>query len=385
MLNFEFCNPVHLVFGKNVVARLAELLPPEIRIMMLYGGGSIKKNGAYDQTMAALQERDVIEFGGIEPNPHYETCMRAVDIIRRENVGFLVAVGGGSVIDAAKFIAVAALFPRSKDPWDILSATVPPTAALPLGCILTLPATGSEMNCNAVISRLSSREKLAFGNPLVYPKFAIIDPQFSFTLPERQTANGIVDAMIHVFEQYLTYPAAAPLQDYMAEGILKTLIATGPYVMEHPHDYDARANVCWCSTMALNGLIACGVPQDWATHMLGHELTALYQLDHARTLAIVLPALWRYQRRNKAEKLLRYGREVWGIEHDQPDEAIEATIAATEKFFHRLKVPTHLADYRINAEEAATEIRRRFADRGTVLGENNDIGADAAYEIIRRC
>ncbi len=386
MLNFEFYNPVHVVFGKETVAQLPVLLPRNTRIMLLYGGGSIKKNGSYDQTIKALQGFDFIEYGGVEPNPRYLTCMRAVEVVRKSNIGFILAVGGGSVVDAAKFIAAAALY-REGDPWHILqnTGTSPLKDALPLGCIITLPATGSEMNCSAVISRQATHEKLHFADPKVFPRFSIIDPQFTYTLPERQTANGIIDSMVHVIEQYITYDVNTPLQDRMAEGIIKTLIEIGPYVMDNPSDYDARANIFWCSSMALNGMLSCGVIQDWTTHKLGHELTARYNLDHARTLAIILPAVLRYERRNKAEKILQYGREIWGIDDENLEDAIDEAIYRTEEFFHSLKVPTRLADYKIDPMEAAVAIRQRFETRETILGENADIDALAAYEIIRSC
>ena len=386
MLNFEFYNPVHVVFGRETVAQLTVLLPRNTRIMLLYGGGSIKNNGAYDQTIKALQGFDYIEYGGIEPNPRYLTCMRAVEVVRKSNVGFILAVGGGSVVDAAKFIAAASLY-HEGDPWNILhnTGTAPLKDAIPLGCVITLPATGSEMNCSSVISRLATHEKLHFADQKVFPKFAIIDPQFTFSLPERQTANGIVDAMVHVLEQYITYDVNTPLQDRMAEGIIKTLVEMGPHVMENPHDYEARANIFWCSSMALNGMLACGVVQDWTSHKLGHELTARYNIDHARTLAIVLPAVWRYERRNKAEKLLQYGREIWGIDDENLEDAIDEAIFRTEDFFHCLKIPTRLADYKIDAMEAAIAIRQRFETRNITLGEHGDIDAHAAYEIIRSC
>ena len=380
MNNFTYRNPVELVFGKGTIAELRRLVPQGDRVLFAYGGGSIKKNGVYDQVRAALEGRDVLEFAGIEPNPRYETCMKAVDLCRREGVGFLLAVGGGSVLDAVKFIAAAV--PFQGEPWDILAKHARVEAALPLGSVLTLPATGSEMNGNSVISRDETREKLAFYSPLVYPKFSILDPETTFTLPPRQTANGVVDAFAHTMEQYMTYPADAPLQDRMAEAILSTLIEIGPKLLEHPHDYQLRANMMWTATMALNGLIGLGVPQDWATHGIGHELTALYGMDHGQTLAVVMPAVWRFKFADKKAKLAQYAKRVWGVAGTEEEKA-KAAIEKTEEFFRLLGVKTRLAEY--GAENAVEQVPPRLAQRGVVLGERRDIGPDQVREILRLC
>jgi len=380
MNNFTYRNPVELVFGKGTIAELRRLVPQGDRVLFAYGGGSIKKNGVYDQVRAALEGREVLEFAGIEPNPRYETCMKAVDLCRREGVGFLLAVGGGSVLDAVKFIAAAV--PFQGEPWDILAKHARVEAALPLGSVLTLPATGSEMNGNSVISRDETREKLAFYSPLVYPKFSILDPETTFTLPPRQTANGVVDAFAHTMEQYMTYPADAPLQDRMAEAILSTLIEIGPKLLEHPHDYQLRANMMWTATMALNGLIGLGVPQDWATHGIGHELTALYGMDHGQTLAVVMPAVWRFKFADKKAKLAQYAKRVWGVAGTEEEKA-KAAIEKTEEFFRLLGVKTRLAEY--GAENAVEQVPPRLAQRGVVLGERRDIGPDQVREILRLC
>ena len=293
MLNFTFQNPTKILFGRGQIANVAAEIPEGTKILLTYGGGSIHRNGVYDQTMKALKGREVIEFGGIEPNPEYKTLMRAVELGRAEKVDLLLAVGGGSVSDGTKFIGAA--IPFAGEPWDIPDKHAPVSAAVPLGVILTLPATGSESNSFAVVSRAETGQKLAFSTPFGYPRFAVLDPQTTFTLPPRQVANGIVDAFVHTLEQYLTYPVNAQLQDRFAESILQTLIEVGPRTLAAPYDYDLRATFVWCATMALNGLIGVGVPQDWATHMIGHELTALYGIDHARTLAAVMPHLLRVQ------------------------------------------------------------------------------------------
>jgi len=298
------------------------------------------------------------EFGGIEPNPVYETLMRAVEVVKREGIDFLLAVGGGSTLDGTKFIAAAAKF--EGEPWDILAQGAPVEDAVPLGAVLTLPATGSEMNAFAVISRREAQEKLAFSTPKVYPKFSIVDPQTTFSLPPRQVANGIVDAFAHVLEQYLTFPASAPLQDRYAESILLTLIEEGPKTLANPTDYDARANLCWCATMALNGLIALGVPQDWSTHMIGHELTAFHGLDHAQSLAVVFPGTMEARRGGKRAKLLQYGERVWGLREGAEDARIDEAIARTRGFFESLGVKTRLRDYGVPPDADSEGCRSAF-------------------------
>ncbi len=381
MLNFEFHNPVRIAFGRGTIAELKNLLPEDARIMIIYGGGSIKRNGVYDQVMEAIAGRDVCEFGGIEPNPLHETCMKAVEQAKSANANFLLSVGGGSALDATKYIAAAMLY-EGEDPYDMCLKKTQCQAAIKLGCVLTLPATGSEMNINAVISRASTQEKHAFFSEHVYPQFAILDPETTFTLPERQTANGIVDAFIHVIEQYVTYDVNSPLVDRQAEAILLTLIEEGPKVMANPTDYDARANIMWCATHALNGILKCGAVGDWATHLIGHELTALYDLDHARALAVVLPGLWQHERERKKGKLLKYAERIWQITDGSEDERIDAAIARTETFFRSLGLGTTFAECDIPADTPQKVFERFTARGGVQLGEHQDIGAQEAKDIL---
>jgi len=348
---------------------------------MIYGGGSIKRTGVYDQVMAALKGCTVAEFSGIEANPHYETCMEAVDVVKKKNIDFLLAVGGGSVLDATKFIAAAALY-ENGDPWDILAAGKPVEKALPLGAVLTLPATGSEMNGNSVITRAERQEKKAFGSPLVMPQFSVLDPECVFTLPDRQVANGVVDAFVHVMEQYLTFKVNSPLQDRLAESILTTLIEEGPKVLADRKNYDAAANFMWCATMALNGMIAVGVPQDWSTHVIGHELTAFHGIDHGRTLAIVLPGVMHVKRDNKKDKILQYGERIWGITAGNEDERIDAIIARTVEFFESLGVPCRLPDYNV-PESTITKIVDRFKQSEAKIGEKQDMDYLEIEKILR--
>jgi NADP-dependent alcohol dehydrogenase len=383
MQNFSYYNPTRILFGKGQIAAISHLIRPKAKVLVTYGGGSIKKNGVYEQVVGALKEFEWLEFGGIEPNPRYETLMRAVQTVKREGIDFLLAVGGGSVADGTKFIAAAARFDGG-EPWNILAQHAEVKNAVPLGVVLTLPATGSESNTFAVITRESTHEKLGFGSEHCYPQFAILDPQTTFSLPPRQVANGIVDAFVHTMEQYMTYPAEAPLQDRLAEGILHTLIEIGPQTLTDPTDYAARASQVWSATLALNGLIGCGVPQDWATHMIGHELTAEYGLDHAQTLAVVLPGLWRRCREEKRGKLLQYANRIWGLSAGSEDERIDAAIASTEAFFESLGVPTTLAAYGIpKPEQAAQKIAARLEAHGfTKLGEHGSITPAIAAEIV---
>ncbi len=381
MMNFDYHNPVHIVFGKGQIAGLARLIDPTAKVMLVYGGGSIKKNDVYDQVMAALKKHAVVEFSGIEPNPEYETCLKAVEQVKTERVDFLLAVGGGSVVDAVKFIAATARF-EGADPWDILAKMAPVTKAIPFGAVLTLPATGSEMNRGSVISRAEIKQKLFFNSDAVYPKFSILDPVTTFTLPERYTINGIVDAFVHVTEQYLTFPADAPLQDRMCEAVLHTLVEEGPKVLAEPENYNARANIMWAATCALNGFIGLGVPQDWATHIIGHEITAEYGPDHAQTLAIVLPGVLHLERDRKKAKLLQYGERVWGITEGSDDDRARAAIAKTEEFFRALGMRTRLSEYGIG-EEAVEIITARVAAKPFLLGEHQDIDGKKVAEILK--
>lgn len=382
MYNFSYQNPTRIVFGKQQIQQLAKLIPAGSKVLLIYGGGSIKQNGVYQQVKDAIQAFEHLEFSGIEPNPSFETLMHAADMVRSEKIDFLLPVGGGSVIDGAKFIAAAALF--EGDAWDILAKGAKIEAALPLGCVLTLPATGTESNGNSVVTRYETQQKLSFASALVYPRFAILDPSVTFSLPARQIANGVVDAFIHVIEQYLTYPVNAPLQDRFAEGILHTLIEQGPQALAKPEDYDIRANIMWAATMALNGLIGQGVPQDWATHVIGHEITALYGLDHAQTLAIVLPPLMQQQRIVKRDKLLQFGRRVWQLQHQDEERLIDDTISHTRAFFEQMGIPTRLADYGIGAEAVDKVVAKLEAHGMVKLGEHGDITPEVARQILQK-
>jgi NADP-dependent alcohol dehydrogenase len=380
MFNFSYQNPTRIVFGEGQISQLATLVPKGAKVLLTYGGGSIKQNGVYQQVIKALEGFDVVEFSGIEPNPSFETLLKAVELVKAENITYLLPVGGGSVVDGTKFIAAAV--PFEGDPWDILAKKAPVTQAMPLGCVLTLPATGTESNGNSVVTRYSTQEKLSFASPLVYPQFAVLDPTVTFSLPPKQVANGVVDAFVHVMEQYMTYPVNAAVQDRFAESLLQTLIEQGPLALKDPQNYDVRANVMWAATMALNGLIGQGVPQDWATHMIGHELTALYGLDHAQTLAIVLPALLQQQRSQKRAKLIQYGKRVFNLQHSDEERLIDETIAHTRAFFEQMGVPTRMADYGIKAEAVDALVAKLEQHRMFKLGEHGDITLDVSRQIL---
>lgn len=381
MKNFDYCNPTKILFGRGKIAELGREVPEDANVLVTYGGGSIRANGVYDQVAAALRGRKWQTFGGIEPNPSYETLMKAVDVVRRDSITMLLAVGGGSVADGTKFIGAAA--PFEGEPWDIMTNAAEIRSAVPLGVVLTLPATGSESNNVAVISRIGTREKLAFASEHCYPRFAVLDPETTYSLPMRQVGNGVVDAFVHTVEQYLTYPADAPLQDRLAEAILQTLIEVGPEVLKQPPDYDSRATLMWSATLALNGLIGCGVPQDWATHVIGHEITALYGLDHAQTLAVVLPGVWRHRKDEKRAKLLQFARRVWKVESLDEDVAIEHAIARTEDFFESMGVATRLGAYGVAGPEAAASVSSRLEARGaTALGERESVTPAVVREVL---
>jgi NADP-dependent alcohol dehydrogenase len=380
MENFVFQNPTRILFGRGQIAALDNELPAEARVLLLAGGGSIKTNGVHQQICAALGSRFVVECFGVEANPDYETLMKAVEVARQQKVDWILAAGGGSVLDGAKFVAAAVFLPGRE--WAVVERAVSIERALPIATVLTLPATGSEANCAAVISWRARGLKLAFIDPAVFPRVSVLDPETTFSLPERQIANGVADAFTHVIEQYLTYPADAPLQDRFAEGILLTLLEEGPKTLANPRDYTARAIFMWAATWALNTAIAAGAPGDWSTHMIGHELTALHGIDHARTLAIVLPSLLHERREAKREKLLQYGERVWGIRAGSEEARIDAAIERTRGFYESLGIKTRLADYGVEAE-VAREVTERFRSRGTTcLGERDGVTLDAVERIL---
>ncbi len=383
MNNFNFYNPTRILFGQGQVSQLNELVPEKARVLIMFGGESARKNGTIDEVVTALGDRHIEEFGGIEANPSYSTLMRAVEHIRHHDLDYLLAVGGGSVIDGTKFVAAAVQC--EDDPWQeiLVNHASNIQQALPFGSVLTLPATGSEMNANSVITRYETQEKLAFSSSLVYPAFSILDPTKAYTLPPRQLANGVVDAYTHIMEQYLTYPVNAAVQDRFAEGLLQTLIEIGPELLKTPDNYDLQANFMWTATLALNGLIGAGVPQDWATHMIGHEITALHGLDHAQTLAILLPSVLQEQRDKKSAKLLQYAERVWGLKDGSREERIGIAITKTRDFFERMGVKTHLTDYQISADAIPAMIKQLGEHGLTTLGEHNDIDLDKSHKILQ--
>lgn len=398
MNNFQYYNPVRIVFGEGQIKQLADLVPAKARVLITYGGGSAKRTGTLDEVKTALEnggERQIFEFGGIEPNPEFTTLLKAADMVNEQNIDFILAVGGGSVIDGSKFVALVSHLKEedgtvSRDQaWDALTSyTRDIDSAVDLGAVLTIPATGSEMNSGGVINYSERQAKLPFGNPLVYPKFSILDPTKTLTLPERQVMNGVADAFVHVMEQYLTYPVNAKVQDAFAESLLKILISEGLAVKEDPENLEIRKNIMWTATMALNGLIGTGVPQDWTTHMIGHELTSLHSIDHARTLTIVLPSVMRELKDSKKDKLLQYARNVWNITNDDKqlseDDIIEKAIILTEEFFRTLDLPVNFADVELD-ESAIDPIVSQLKEHGMVaLGEHKANDLDVSRRILQR-
>jgi NADP-dependent alcohol dehydrogenase len=381
MQNFTFHNPTRIIFGEGQIAALNAEVPREARVLITCGGGSINTNGVLAQVQAALGDRAWFVFSGIEPNPTYETLMQAVAMAREKGIDFLLAVGGGSVIDGTKFIAAALKF--EGEPWDILEKQAEVCDAMPFGSVLTLPATGSEMNNGGVISHRARGDKLSFSSDATYPRFSVLDPTVTYSLPSRQISNGVVDAFVHIIEQYITYPVGASVQDRFAEGLLITLTEVGPQALADPHNYSVRANLMWTATLALNGLIGAGVPQDWATHMLGHEITALHGLDHAQTLAIVLPAMLSVRRNEKRAKLLQYAERVWNIRQGSEDERISAAITATRVFFERMSVGTRLRDYEIGGGSISTLVAKLEEHGLTALGEHADVTPEVARRVYQ--
>jgi len=382
MNNFQYKNPTKILFGKGQIENITNEIPKNAKVLMLYGGGSIKKNDVYDQVSKALSAFEVIEFGGIPANPEYDVLMEALGIIKAEKITFLLAVGGGSVIDGTKFLSAAALY-KGEEPWNILKNSERTLEGMPFGTVLTLPATGSEMNSGAVITRAETKEKFAMGGPGLFPVFSILDPQVIKSIPQRQIANGLADAFTHVMEQYMTYSVDAKLQDRFAESILQTLIEIAPTILKDPSDYKAASNFMWSCTMALNGLIQQGVPSDWAIHMMGHELTALFGIDHARTLAIITESHYTYNLESKKEKLAQYAERVWNVTEGTPKEQALAGIKKTTEFFHSLGIETKLSEYTEDYKGTAQIISKRFTDRGWLgLGEHQNLAPNDVEKIV---
>ena len=372
---FSYHNPTQIHFGPNSFAKLGELIPRDAKVMLLYGGGSIKQNGIYDQVTQALADHTVVEFGGVEPNPTLETLTAAVNRIKEQKIEFILGVGGGSVADGAKFIACAALY--EGDGWDIVSGKFVPTEALPVGVVLTLPATGSESNAGAVVTRKATHEKRVFFVPPARPRFAILNPEVMSSLPDRQLENGVVDAFVHVCEQYITYPVGALVQDGYAEAVIKSLKALAD-TFEQRHEISWQQNMMWSANQALCGVIGLGVPVDWATHRMAVELTALYGIDHGRTLSIIQPWLLRETIEAKRAKLEQMGRNVFGL--SQP--SAEDTIAAIEAFYHSLRMPVHLSDTDVADPEAASKVMQALREHGNAtLGGHAELD-DAKTERI---
>lgn len=382
MRNFELYVPTKIIFGKGEIKKLATEVPKDKKILLLYGGGSIKKNGIYEQVTNALKDHKVIEFSGIEANPEYTTLLKALEIIKNENIGYMLAVGGGSVIDGTKFLSSAALY-KGDNPWDILAKRIRTFDGLPFGTVLTLPATGSEMNSGAVVSRSETNEKMVMGGPGLFPQFSICDPTVVHSIPKRQLANGVADAYTHVLEQYMTYPADAPLQDRFSEGILQTLIEIAPEIIKDPSNYKAASNFMWCCTMALNGYIQKGVPTDWSVHMIAHELTAFYGIDHARTLAVILPSAYTKKFEQKKEKLAQYAERIFNITEGTTEEKAKNAIQKTEEFFQSLGIETKLSAYTDDYDGFSQKVAKNLKDHGmTALGEHQDITPEVAAEIV---
>ncbi|MDE1514082.1 MULTISPECIES: iron-containing alcohol dehydrogenase [Vibrio] len=379
-MHFSYVNPTKIHFGQGQIAQIGQEIPKESKVLVLYGGGSIKRNGVYDQVVAALSEHQWVEFAGVEPNPTKETLDKAVQIVKQQSVNFILAVGGGSVIDGSKYVAAAAFY--AGDGWDILTGHHIVQQATPIGAILTLPATGSESNTGAVITKAETQDKLAFLSPAVQPRFAILDPDVMKSLPERQLVNGLVDAWVHVCEQYLTLPSQAMVQEGYAEVLLRNLlILAGDF---SKRDNDAwRANLMWTANQALNGLIGTGVAQDWATHMIGHELTALWHLDHARSLAVIQPWLLRNQLEHKTAKLEQMGKNVFGL--PPTDDLAQQTIAAIEKFYHQLGVATQFGDHGMEKSAAVAAVIEQLTAHGMLkLGEQGTITLQQSRAILEQ-
>lgn len=382
MKNFTFHNTTKIIFGRDQIPEIVNEIPKDNKVMIIYGGGSVKRNGTLEKVRGSLKDHTIYEFGGVEANPHYETLMQAVALVKDKGVDFLLALGGGSVIDGTKFVAAAACY--DGDAWDIVKSYGSVVKkALPVGCVLTIAATGSEMNNVAVVTRAETKDKLFFASPYVMPQFSVLEPELTFTLPQHQTANGVVDAFVHVLEQYVTFPVNAKVQDRLAEGLLNTLKEEGPKVLVNPMDFDARANIMWAATMALNGLLSTGTPADWASHLIGQEITGLYGLDHACTLAVMIPAIWKFNLADKKQKLAQYGERVWNIPASDTETMAIQAIDATVAFFETMGIKTRLSDYGLG-EDSIPAVIDKLKEHGHVaLGEHGNITPEKVEAVLK--
>ncbi|MDU4998785.1 MAG: iron-containing alcohol dehydrogenase [Enterobacteriaceae bacterium] len=382
MKNFTFHNTTKIIFGRDQIPEIVNEIPKDNKVMIIYGGGSVKRNGTLEKVRGSLKDHTIYEFGGVEANPHYETLMQAVALVKDKGVDFLLALGGGSVIDGTKFVAAAACY--DGDAWDIVKSYGSVVKkALPVGCVLTIAATGSEMNNVAVVTRAETKDKLFFASPYVMPQFSVLEPELTFTLPQHQTANGVVDAFVHVLEQYVTFPVNAKVQDRLAEGLLNTLKEEGPKVLVNPTDFDARANIMWAATMALNGLLSTGTPADWASHLIGQEITGLYGLDHACTLAVMIPAIWKFNLADKKQKLAQYGERVWNIPASDTETMAIQAIDTTVAFFESMGIKTRLSDYGLG-EDSIPAVIDKLKEHGHVaLGEHGNITPEKVEAVLK--
>lgn len=384
MNNFDFCNPTRILFGEGAAEGLRSYIPQDAKVLVVYDA-IIEHIGTLDKVLSHVPNT-VFKFNKIESNPKFEVLMEAVELVRKEKIDFILAVGGGSTMDGAKFISIAsnneAFIGNESEILHVEPMTDKRiTQSIPLATVVTLPATGSEMNPHAVISR--GEDKLGISSPFIYPAVSVLDPTYTFTLPASQLANGIADSFIHTAEQYITFPAEGRFQDRTAEGILRTLVEVADTNLNEPKNYDARANLMWCSTMALNGLIGSGVPVDFATHMIGHEVTSLFGIAHAPSLVIIMPALWRVRKQQKWEKLLQYAERVWDITEGTEEEKIDLAIDKTEEFFRSLGLKTRFSEHGLSFEQVEGVLTLLEKHNMTNLSETGDLDLSWSRKILQ--
>lgn len=362
MESFTFYNPTKLIFGKDQIQQLPDQLPQNTKkVLMIYGGGSIKSNGVYDQVMEQLNkaEVEVLELTGVEPNPKLSTVHEGVKICKEEDIDFLLAVGGGSVIDATKTIATGAKY--DGDAWDLVTRKESPTDAIPFGTVLTLAATGSEMNAGSVITNWETNEKYGWGHPpFTNPKFSILDPTYTQSVPRDQTIYGMVDMMSHMFEQYFHTPTQSPVQDEMIEGVLRTVIRTAPKLLEDLESYEHRETILYAGTIALNGMLQMGYRGDWASHNIEHAVSAVYDIPHAGGLAILFPNWMKHNLNVNEERFAQLATNVFGVEAEgkTTQQIAEEGIQALRDFWTSIGAPETLRDYDISDDKFDTIVDR---------------------------
>lgn len=386
MENFTFLSPTKIIFGRGVESRVGEETKAySNKVLLHYGGGTIKRIGLYDRVVKSLKDAgvDFIELGGVQPNPRLSLVKQGIELCRKHNIDFILAVGGGSAIDSAKAIAVGV--PYEGDVWDFYSGKAVPQKALPVGVVLTIPAAGSEASKSSVITNEDGWYKRGLNVEIIRPKFAIMNPEITFTLPPYQTACGAADIMAHVMERYFTHQKDVDFTDRLCEATLKTMIRNVPIVLEEPENYEARAEIMWASTIAHNDLLSTGRIGDWASHAIEHELSGIYDVPHGAGLAVVFPAWMKYVYKENVDRFVQFATRVWDVEMDfaNPERTALEGIYRLTQFFKRIGLPVTLEELGI-PDDRLEEMADKCTNKGTnQIGNFKKLGREDVLNILK--